>query len=439
MTTAERAEQIAAASAPLGLAWRPDRAQLLDLVGAELGHAEALDRFVPHGEIHSRARPLSPILHILAGNTPEAAIQTLTRGLLVGAENRVKLPGGGGAEVERFVDGLGGELRSAVEFTSDRGALAGWFDDAEAVIAFGSDQTIAEIQGQVRGDQVFIPHGHKVSIAIVDHDPDSTAAALAARDIAAHDQRGCLSPHDVYVAPALQPRSFAAGLATELAMQPPPGERSAGDEAAIDHLRRSYAFRAGSDLSVQIWQSEGNTDWTVVFEEETQFAASPLGRFVFVKPLPPELATPLAFVRNNLSSIALHPFSLDRAAALADLGAHRICALGESQNPSAYWHADGWQSLAPSSVGPTQADPRCRSTPNTSRPSPGSCAGDTATTTTSTNATRSTNCCSSSAAPRRPKAATGGRSATCGGSSRPSATSRKPRPSTSPSPSNPAA
>ena len=99
MTTAERADAVARACHPLNLAWTPSCQQLLGLVEAELGHAEALDRFVPHGEVSSRAASLTPIVHILASNTPDAAIQTLTRGLLIGAHNQIKLPAGGIAEV----------------------------------------------------------------------------------------------------------------------------------------------------------------------------------------------------------------------------------------------------------------------------------------------------------------------------------------------------
>ena len=340
MTTAQRAHALASAT---GIAAET----LSQLVESELGHAEALDRFVPHGDLHSRASPLAPIVHIIASNTPDAAIQTLTRGLLLGAENQVKLPSEGLSEVDAFLAALPEELAARVQCTHSREVCDSWLEEAAAVIAFGSDETIWELRAQLSPDQVFIPHGHKLSLAIIDSDPTGDAAALAARDIAAHDQRGCLSPHDIYVAPQLQPRSFAAELARQLSRCEAPGERSFDENAAIDHLRRSYLYRCASDTSAQTWQSEGNTDWTVVFEEEPQFAASPLGRFAFVKPLPDDLSPSLSFVRDHLSTIAIHPFSLERADELSGLGAHRICPLGEAQNPSPFWHHDGGQVLAP--------------------------------------------------------------------------------------------
>ena len=347
MTTNERAEAVARACHRSGLAWKPDREQLLGLVEAELGHAEALDRFVPHGDLSSLASPLTPIVHILAGNSPDAAIQTLTRGLLVGARNQVKLPSGGIPEVDFFLTSLPQPLAELVDTTTDRTRLEDWLQDAAAVIAFGADQTLWAIRAQLGDDQVFVPHGHRFSLAVIDADPKGDAARLAARDISTHDQRGCLSPHDIYVAPGLQPRSFAAQLARELADCPPPDKRSDDELAEIDHLRRSYGFRASADTSVQIWQSEGNADWTVVFEEESQFAASPTCRFAFVKPLPTDLRAALPLVRDHLSTIAIHPFTMARAEQLTGLGAPRLCALGRAQTPSPFWHHDGMQVLAP--------------------------------------------------------------------------------------------
>ena len=79
---------------------------LLELVAKELGHQDSLDRFISYGDIYTRAHPISPILHIVSGNTPAAAIQTLARGLLIGAFNQIKLPSEGIQEVEDFVEKL---------------------------------------------------------------------------------------------------------------------------------------------------------------------------------------------------------------------------------------------------------------------------------------------------------------------------------------------
>ena len=323
---------------------------LLELVAKELGHRDSLDRFISYGDIYTRAHPISPILHIVSGNTPAAAIQTLTRGLLIGAFNQIKLPSEGIQEVEDFVEKLPSELKSLIEITRSRQTSTEWLRSARAVIVFGSDETVSEIESKLFPSQIFISHNHKVSIAVIDSDENKEAAKLAALDITKYDQQGCLSPHDIYVHPKEQPRSFAAKLAdalSELNTKYPPTGRTIEENIKIDDLRRSYSFRSSNDTSVQIWKSDSNTDWTVVYEEDPQFAASPLGRFVFVKPLPNSLNDALNINKEHLSTIALYPFSIKRAETLSLCGATRICPLGSSQDPSIFWHHDGLQTLAP--------------------------------------------------------------------------------------------
>jgi hypothetical protein len=46
----------------------------------------------PYGNQHCFTSPLSPILHIVSANTPHAALQSLIRGVIVGATNWIKLP-----------------------------------------------------------------------------------------------------------------------------------------------------------------------------------------------------------------------------------------------------------------------------------------------------------------------------------------------------------
>jgi len=323
---------------------------LIGLVNKEFGNPNSLDEFVEYGDIFVKAKPVSPILHILAGNTPEAAIQSLTRGLLIGAYNQVKLPKQGIKDFDNFIKNLPSELISLVETTSNRKVADDWINSASAVIAFGSDETLMQIAETIHPSQIFIPHNHKISLAVIDSDENLDAAQLAAIDIYSHDQRGCLSPHDIYVCPKIKPRSFASRLANELNLlnkKKPPEKRTTEESAAIDHLRRSYEFRACNDTSVQIWKSENNLDWTVVYEDEIQFAQSPLGQFVFVKPLPKDLTKAVSIIGESISTIALHPFKLERAESLILAGGNRVCPLGSSQKPSTYWHHDGYQSLAP--------------------------------------------------------------------------------------------
>ena len=113
MRTHKRAEAIAEAAAEFSDLLGPTGAEdLMGWVAAELGHPGALDTFVPQGGAKARALAPGTILHVVSGNTPHAALQSLIGGLLLGSRNLVKLPRGGLAAVEQFLRALPGDLRA---------------------------------------------------------------------------------------------------------------------------------------------------------------------------------------------------------------------------------------------------------------------------------------------------------------------------------------
>lgn len=328
--------------------------ELLEWVRMELGDAAALDGFCPRGSICSRAVPPGRVLHVVAGNTANAALQSLVTGLLAGSHNLVKLPSeapGVADAVARFLAALPESLRASVETAAvlpDR-----WLMEADAVIVFGSDETVAHFRSRLRPWQKFIAHGHRLSFAIVFDDAGETAAELAASDVSLFDQQGCLSVHDIYVRERCSgdARAFAERLAVAMSAfnkHTPRSAISIAEAQEISHLRGSYAFRAANDDRVAVWQSEPSTDWTVIYEDDPQFAVSCLNRLVFVKPLPPLETMPghLRLVRPHLSTLAIWPCTADRARSVAQLGVSRVCPLGKSQSPTPFWHQDGQASLA---------------------------------------------------------------------------------------------
>ena len=121
---------------------------LIEILNKELGDSKALDEFVKYGDVFAKANAITPILHIVSGNTPEAAIQSLTRGLLVGAKNFVKLPRIGIKEFQEFLEKLPSEMLNLVETSSDREVSNEWIDLAKLIIIFGSDETVMDIASQ---------------------------------------------------------------------------------------------------------------------------------------------------------------------------------------------------------------------------------------------------------------------------------------------------
>jgi hypothetical protein len=347
MTTREIALHLSQAAARFPFLGKIGPQDLLDVVRLELGHEGALDDFQSYGRHQSMAVGPGTILHVMSGNTPHAALQSLMRGLLLKSLNLCKIPSAGLPEPARFRDALPAELAARVEISPE--LPTGWIERAEAVVVFGGDDTVAHFRGLVRPGRRFIAHGHKISLGLVFEDPGGAAAAGAARDVSLFDQRGCLSPHCYYVH-AGQARAFAEKLADEMEAFNrllPRSKITAPESAAIRAVRESHEFRAANDPSVAVWKSDGGTDWTVIFDMNPAFTASCLNRVIFVRPLPENWREALSGALPHLGCIAIWPATPENARFAAGLGASRVCAPGQMQFPPCTWHQDGGQNLAP--------------------------------------------------------------------------------------------
>ena len=344
-TTAERAELLAEHCAKLtsGKFLGKFSAQdLLEWVELELVNVEVLDDFIPYGPggKFSMAIANGPILHILSGNTPHAGLQSLLRGLLVGALNLVKLPSIGLPEVNEWVDGLPPELKQLVTVVDDLSDEI--FSSAGTVIAIGSDATMEEIQGRISPRQRFIPHGHKLSIGLVKA-ASTEAAELVVRDACAFNQQGCLSLHTVYVMEGA--REFLPILAKamrEYEVMNPRGEIRTSESGAISNMREVVRYEAANDPeNAALEHSAGDTSWTAIYRNSPTLVPSALNRVVTVQPWPEDF-TDIGAERDFISTLAVERPLLS-IGKFFDIP--RICVLGESQMPSLTWHHDGFAPL----------------------------------------------------------------------------------------------
>ena len=322
---------------------------------AELGLRELFEDIAANVEELERreapptTRQESPftVAHVLSGNLPNPGIVSIIAGLLSGARNVVK-PGAGDPMPGLFVESLSAvnlRLARRVTLTSDREA----YRRADAVIAYGNDETMAALKRNreiataprphhtprlrdrcAKAPAIFFGFGHRVSIGVVDsshsaiRDPRSTISA-AARDASLWDQQGCMSPQCFYVRG--DPAVFAAALAREMAAfdrRWPRAPLSFKDATAVARARNEWGFRG------RVWTSRNSTHWTVVLDERDGWAASPLNRFVFVRPI--KLLTPALAGRLPLSTVGFAGFTPKDVAAMAR--ADRYCSLGEMQRPS---------------------------------------------------------------------------------------------------------
>lgn len=341
MTTQERISLIAAASETFPeLGAFADASALMDLVVSELGSQVALDARVEGGATGICSQAIAPncILHIIAGNTAQAGLQSLIRGLILGSHNHCKLPSSGLPRLEQWVAELPALLGERIQISRD--LPAHWLEDADAVVVFGSDETVEFFRQKMRARQIFAGYGSKWSGAVVFDDPVFESVPELARDVCLYDQMGCLSPQMVFVHDRVEPRLYAEKLNAAIASEShdqTPGDLSLEDRQAIRNWRDMYRWKAAVQKNVAFWPHVA-LDGTRGSERLTC-----LHRHVLVLPFSevPEIG-PLA---ASLSTLGLWPFTPENAILCAGLGASRLCPIGQMQFPHPSWHQDGFPAL----------------------------------------------------------------------------------------------
>lgn len=159
-------------------------------------------------------RPVPPRLAtvILAGNVFTAALNPVAFALGLGAPVVAKAS----SREDRFprllaaaleeADGEVAESFEVVTFPGGTTALeTPLFAASDAVVAYGGDDTIRDLRSRVPATARLLEHGHGVGVAFVG--AEALASEEAARraadglalDVAAYDQRGCLSPVAAWV------------------------------------------------------------------------------------------------------------------------------------------------------------------------------------------------------------------------------------------------
>jgi Acyl-CoA reductase (LuxC) len=335
-----RIEAVAKASAPINWLSGVTTSALWKWITLELGPDWAPNQTLVYGDHRLRTFPCSPIYHIVSGNTPHAAIQTLTRGILVGAMNRLKLPALGLPDLEIFINGLPERLRPE----TDPQYRTQWFEQAATVVVFGSDETIREFSNRVAPWQRFLPHGHKLSFSLVLGGYNEALVRKTGLDICAFDQLGCLSPQFCFV--AQEPRRFCELLAPELDRAAAFGSIDFITATALRSFRDDWRFRAAQDSALGFWESRDSLRWTIILlASKDEIPPNPLFGTVIVKPWSDKVRLDMAALRRFVSTISIDPLTDSNIELGLELGAQRICPPGSMQNPPLSWHHDGWPSL----------------------------------------------------------------------------------------------
>jgi len=350
MTTRQRIDLLARAYPGLF-----PRTELLRLVREQLGHVDALDRWIARDGKRVKAIPPRIIYHICAGNLAISAITSLAHGLILGAGNIVKLPGirdGDGTtarEISAFIQGLPAALRGRASTHSslNEATLSG----SNVVIAFGSDGTMASIREKLRVEQKFIAHGHAVSLLWLSAPGKLTPrqARACAVDVLTYDQLGCLSPQAIYVPPRTNIVTLGEKLAQALEMEwqaaAEKPARPLGVAARIAEAR-DVAFARGH----RVWLPPSrHLGWTLLFDPNPEFSPSPLHGVIPIRMIAESrLSAALEPVLGRISTVGLVGGLSSRAEwTFLNLGGvSRFCPAGRMQFPPLTWHHDGRQTLA---------------------------------------------------------------------------------------------
>jgi hypothetical protein len=226
---------------------------------------------------------------------------------------------------------------------------------ADVVSAYGSDATLNAIRERLSATTTFVPHGNGLGVgyvarsAIDDEAHARECAAAFALDVAAYDQRGCFSPHAIWVERGgrIDALSWAHMLAEALhrrSVELPRGALPTEAGAAQIQWRGVAAARG------ELIEGDG---FAVSYEAGASLRIAPGYRNVLVL----DAASREAFAQG-LRPLGMHLKCVgvagtpdgrrSLARALPPPIAARVCAAGDMQRPSLLDFADGrapWEGL----------------------------------------------------------------------------------------------
>ncbi len=308
---------------------------------AETATEQALSSVLTEVAQHAGSTKITPHLGalVLAGNVFTAALRPVFLHLLLGCPVIVKTSSrepAFAALLHRALSEVDETLANSFGITTFEGGElipeAALFARAEVISLYGSDHTLQEIATRAPSHAAVLPHGHGLGVAFVSSsglDDAGRSAHALALDIAAYDQRGCLSPQAVFVEQggATTPRDFAARLALEalpaLSQSLPRGPLPL--EAAVTQTQWRGVARATGELF------EG-TDFAVSFEHAALPRPTPGYRNIAVHEVPDwsKLLERLAPLGAHLKCLG----TTEPAPRLPRWGQNaRVCDLGTMQTP----------------------------------------------------------------------------------------------------------
>jgi len=328
------------------------------------GDGASMDKFVPlaqSGNRKHRAQPRGLLVHWVAGNVPLLGMISVIQGLLTKNANLVKVSRQNAGILPFFLEALSivryrradgqeitgelltGAVRAIYTDREDTEAASALSALADVRVAWGGREAVEAIMNLPRRfgteDIVFGPKTSFVVIGaekLADQAGARQVASLVARDTVALGQRGCNSPHTIFVerGGGVGPSEFAALLGEELG-------RVAASVPADVVAQESFqilSWRAEYDMRGEAWY-DGGVRWTVLYSDEDRGLATPCyGRTLFVRPVNDafEVAA-LCSINTQTAGLALGERRLQLAEAITARGVERCPEVGRMSLYEAPW------------------------------------------------------------------------------------------------------
>jgi len=332
--------------------------RMLNLLDELLGSRNALDGFVERTlGLKRRAFGAELAFLVLSGNIVGIGIWDMVFCLLCKTPVLVKpsseepvLPSLFAQSLERFAPDLAPAV-AVVPFESQREELVdAAIKECDLVIAYGTDETVQAVKRKVPAKVKFVERGHKFSIAVVAEEfADERTADLLALDIARFDQRGCLSPQVCFVVgrnAEVKGREFAQKVAVAFSRigREIPANLRESEKASVAQFRLTCEM-----MGADVVASE-DAGWTVVqwggscpdVWQKVGCAARTV-HIVAVESLDKVFETLRPFGKFLQGvAVAVAPEDLEKVAEeLGEMGASRVCPVGQLQTPPVEWSQDG--------------------------------------------------------------------------------------------------
>lgn len=339
--------------------------RMLKLLDELLGNHNALDKFVerPMG-LKGKAFGADLAFLILSGNIVGVGIWDIVFCLLCKTPVLVKpsldepvLPTLFALTVEKFAPELAPSI-AVIPFPSEReDLLTVALNECDAVVVYGTDETVKAVKQKTPAKVRFVERGHRFSVAIVDENfADEWTAELLALDLARFDQRGCLSPQVCFVVGQKTGNAgheFGEKLAQALERveRELPTNLNESEKIAVSQFRLTCEMLGAKVLSPP------NAGWTVAVWVEDQKVRNATGeanwrkvacaaRVIHIVPVDSldkvfEMLRPFGRFLQGVA-LAVDSSEAERIAeAFGQMGASRVCPIGQLQIPPIEWSQDG--------------------------------------------------------------------------------------------------